>query len=121
MCALAIQPRRDSSSFSIQRRRHSAQDLAFSARIPSSFTSASLATYATYMPWYLTVLPAPVCSICSCDSPRCASCVRGLADPSESVSHGSEFMTEFVSDRFEFLMVCADTWPRVALQQPRSS
>ena len=49
MCALAIQPRSDSSSFSIQRRRHSAQDLAFSARIPSSFTSASLATY---MPWY---------------------------------------------------------------------
>ena len=56
--------------------------------VPASCATASLATY---MPWYLTVLPAPVCSICSCDSPRCASCVRGgLADP----------------------------WRRVALQQP---
>ena len=26
---------------------------------------------------HAVVLPAPVCSICSCDSPRCASCVRG--------------------------------------------
>ena len=31
--------------------------------VPASCATASLAPY---MPWYLTVLPAPVCSICSC-------------------------------------------------------
>ena len=118
MCALAIQPRRDSSSFSIQRRRHSAQDLAFSARIPSSFTSASLATYATYMPWYLTVLPTPVCSICSCDSPRCASCVRGLATSESWIRVHGPSLCQFVFAFICSCMVCADTWRRVALQQP---